>query len=163
MNQVLAFYPILIDGTITTIQLTILVIGFVSWPGITRLIRGQTLKIKTMDYINAAISTCCSNIRILSYHVLPNCLSPIIIIFTLGISNAIMFEAGLSFLGLGIQPPEPSLGRMINEGKDFIRTSPALFIFPSIILSFIVIGFNLIGEGLNVFSNYSCRPDIWKV
>jgi len=77
-----------------------------------------------------------------------NCLSPIIIIFTLGVSNAIMFESGLSFLGLGVQPPSPSLGRMINEGKDFILTSPLLFILPSMVLSIIIISFNLLGEGL---------------
>ena len=131
-----------------SIKLTILVIGIASWTGITKIIRGQVLKIKTQGYIDAAIAMGYSKYRILFQHIFPNCLSPIIIIFTLSISNAIMFEAGLSFLGLGIQPPSPSLGRMINEGKDFVRISPSLFILPSVVLSVIVIGFNLLGEGL---------------
>ena len=131
-----------------SIQTTILVIGIVSWASIARVVRAQVLSIKSKEYVVAAISMGYSQYRILLFHVLLNCSSPIIIIFTLGISNAIMFEAGLSFLGLGVQAPEPSLGRMINEGKDFIMISPTLFILPSIILSIIVIGFNLLGEGL---------------
>ena len=131
-----------------SIQLTIIVIGIVSWTGIARIVRGQVLTIKSKEYVQSAISLGYSQYRILFYHILINCLSPIIIVFTLGVSNAIMFEAGLSFLGLGIQPPNPSLGRMINEGKDFIMIEPNLIIVPSIILSIIVISFNLLGEGL---------------
>ena len=131
-----------------SIKLTVFVIGLVSWPAITRMVRGQVLKIQSQEYINAAKVIGCSEVRILFFHVFLNCLSPIIIIFTLNISNAIMFEAGLSFLGLGVQPPNPSLGRMINEGKDFILSAPNLFILPSIVLAIIVISFNLIGEGL---------------
>ena len=130
-----------------SIKLTIFVIGIVSWPPLARIVRGQVLQIKSKEYIVAAKALGYSNIRIMIYHVLMNCLSPMIIIFSIGISNAIMFEAGLSFLGLGVQPPDPSLGRMINEGKDYVMTAPFLFIFPSIILSLIVIAFNLIGEG----------------
>ncbi len=131
-----------------TISLTIIVIGIVSWTGITRIVRGQVLVIKSKEYVQSAIAMGYSQYRILFYHIFINCLSPIIIVFTLGISNAIMFEAGLSFLGLGVQPPTPSLGRMINEGKDFIMIEPNLIVLPSIVLSIIVIGFNLLGEGL---------------
>ena len=131
-----------------SIQLTIIVIGIVSWTGIARIVRGQVLSIKSKEYVQSAIAMGYSQYRILFYHIFINCLSPIIIVFTLGISNAIMFEAGLSFLGLGVQAPNPSLGRMINEGKDFIMIEPSLIILPSIILSIIVVGFNLLGEGL---------------
>ena len=112
-----------------SIKLTIFVIGIVSWPPLARIVRGQVLLIKSKEYIVAAKALGYSNIRIMIYHVLMNCLSPMIIIFSIGISNAIMFEAGLSFLGLGGQPPDPSLGRMINEGKDFVMTAAFLFIF----------------------------------
>ena len=131
-----------------SIQLTIFIIGIVSWPSIARVVRAQVLLVKSKEYVVAAIAMGYSQNRIILYHVLLNCLSPIIIIFTLGVSNAIMFESGLSFLGLGVQPPSPSLGRMINEGKDFILTSPLLFILPSMVLSIIIISFNLLGEGL---------------
>ena len=131
-----------------SIQLTIIIIGIVSWPSIARVVRAQVLLVKSKEYIVAAKAMGYSQNRIILYHVLLICLSPIIIIFTLGVSNAIMFESGLSFLGLGVQPPNPSLGRMINEGKDFIITSPELFVLPSIVLSIIIIGFNLLGEGL---------------
>ena len=131
-----------------SIQLTIFIIGIVSWPSIARVVRAQVLLVKSREYIVAATAMGYPQNRIILYHVLLNCLSPIIIIFTLGVSNSIMFESGLSFLGLGVQPPDPSLGRMINEGKDFIITSPELFILPSMVLSTIIISFNLLGEGL---------------
>jgi len=131
-----------------SIQLTIFIIGIVSWPSIARVVRAQVLLVKSREYIIAATAMGYPQNRIILYHVLLNCLSPIIIIFTLGVSNSIMFESGLSFLGLGVQPPDPSLGRMINEGKDFIITSPELFILPSMVLSTIIISFNLLGEGL---------------
>ena len=131
-----------------SIQLTIFIIGIVSWPSIARVVRAQVLLVKSREYIVAATAMGYPQNRIILYHVLLNCLSPIIIIFTLGVSNSIMFESGLSFLGLGVQPPDPSLGRMINEGKDFIITSPELFILPSMVLSIIIISFNLLGEGL---------------
>ena len=131
-----------------TINLTILVIGLVSWPSITRMVRGQVLKVRSEQYIIAAQAMGYTDFRILIYHVFLNCLSPLIIIFTLNISSAMMFEAGLSFLGLGVQPPTPSLGRMINEGKDFILSSPNLFMIPSLILAIIIIFFNTLGEKL---------------
>ena len=131
-----------------SIQLTIFIIGIVSWPSIARVVRAQVLLVKSKEYIIAATAMGYPQNRIILYHVLLNCLSPIIIIFTLGVSNSIMFESGLSFLGLGVQPPDPSLGRMINEGKDFIITSPELFILPSMVLSTTIISFNLLGEGL---------------
>ena len=131
-----------------TIKLTILVIGLVSWPSITRIVRGQVLKVRTEEFVIAAQAMGYSDFRVLTYHIFLNCLSPLIIIFTLNISSAMMFEAGLSFLGLGVQPPTPSLGRMINEGKDFILSSPNLFMIPSFMLAIIIIFFNTLGERL---------------
>ena len=127
---------------------TICIIGFVSWTGIARLIRAEMIVIKTQDYIIAAQSFGYSTSRTIIKHILPNCFASIIILYTLNIGNAIMYEASLAFLGMGILPPEPSLGRMINEGKDFLRIAPHISIYPGIALSIIVLGFNLIGEGL---------------
>lgn len=128
--------------------LTVLAIGSVSWTGLARIVRGQIMQIKTKSYIHAIRSMGYSHLRIITSHILPNCIAPIIIVFTLGISGAIMFEASLSFLGMGIQPPDPSLGRMITEGKDFLRIAPHISLLPGLAIALIVLGFNLAGEGI---------------
>tara|TARA_B100001029_G_scaffold179232_1_gene188036 strand:- start:7266 stop:8090 length:825 start_codon:yes stop_codon:yes gene_type:complete len=130
------------------IKTVIVVIGIVSWTGMARLVRSQVLSIKSDEFIHAAKSLGFSESKILLQHVLPNCFGPILISFTLGISGAIMAEASLSFLGLGTQPPMPSWGIMISEGKDFFRVAPALSILPGGVIALGVIGFNLIGESL---------------
>ncbi|MAJ45060.1 MAG: peptide ABC transporter permease [Candidatus Marinimicrobia bacterium] len=130
------------------IKTVIIAISFVSWTGMARIVRSQVLSIKTDEFIYAAKSLGFSEFKILLHHVLPNCIGPILISFTLGISGAIMAEASLSFLGLGIQPPMPSWGIMISEGKAFFRIAPALSILPGCVIAFAVIGFNLLGEAL---------------
>ena len=126
----------------------IVIIGGITWTSIARIIRGQVIQIKTKPYLCAVQAMGYSHIRIIFVHVVPNCISQIIIVFTLGISGAIMFEASLSFLGMGISPPEPSLGRMILEGKDFLRVAPHISLLPGLMIALIVLGFNLLGEGL---------------
>lgn len=123
-------------------------IGLVTWPGMCRLMRGQVLKVKEEPYILAAKSLGYGTARILWRHVLPNCLAPVIVTYTLGIAGAIMAEASLSFLGLGAQPPTPSWGAMINEGKDFLRVAPWISLSPGIAIAMTVLGFNLLGDGL---------------
>ena len=130
------------------IKTVIIAIGIVSWTGMARLVRSQVLSIKSDEFIHAAKSLGFSELKILLQHVLPNCIGPILISFTLGISGAIMAEASLSFLGLGTQPPMPSWGIMISEGKDFFRVAPALSILPGCIIALAVMGFNLLGEAL---------------
>jgi ABC-type dipeptide/oligopeptide/nickel transport system permease subunit len=130
------------------LKTVIIAIGIVSWPGMARLVRSQVLSIKSEEFIQSAKSLGYSEFSILFKHVLPNCIGPILISFTLGISGAIMAEASLSFLGLGTQPPMPSWGIMISEGKDFLRIAPALSILPGCIIALAVIGFNLVGESL---------------
>ncbi len=131
-----------------SLKTTMIAIGAVSWPPIARLMRSQVLSMKNREFVNAARSLGFNHFRIIIKHILPNCLAPILITFTLGISGAIMAEASLSFLGLGVQPPEPSWGAMINEGKDFLRVAPHLSIYPGIAIALAVLGFNLLGEGL---------------
>ena len=126
----------------------IITIGLVSWTGMARLVRSQILSIKSDEFIDAAKSLGYPEIKILAKHILPNCLGPILISFTLGISGGIMAEASLSFLGLGTQPPNPSWGIMISEGKDFFRVEPALSILPGLVIALAIIGFNLLGEAL---------------
>lgn len=130
------------------INTAMIAIGAVSWPPMARLMRGQVLMLKSRDFISSAEALGFSHPRILFFHILPNCLAPIIVTFTLGISGAIMAEASLSFLGLGVQPPTASWGSMINEGKDFLRITPGISVYPGIAIAITVLAFNLVGEGL---------------
>ena len=130
------------------INTVIISIGLTSWTGVARTIRSQVFTIKTEEYISAAKSLGYSNIKILINHILPNCFGLIMISFTLSISGAIMAEASLSFLGLGVQPPVPSWGIMISEGKDFFRVAPRLSLLPGLTTIFAVLSINLLGEAL---------------
>ena len=131
-----------------SLNTAVITIGLVSWPGMARLVRSQVLSLRSGEFVHAAKSLGYTEFSILVHHILPNCFGPIIISFTLGISGAIMAEASLSFLGLGTQPPMPSWGIMINEGKDFLRSAPYLSMLPGCAIAMAVMGFNLLGEGL---------------
>lgn len=126
----------------------ILTLTLAGWPFSARLMRGQALLMKKSEYVLAAEAVGAGSWRIMLFHVLPNSLTPIIVQYTLGIATVIMAEAGLSFLGIGIRPPNPTWGGMINKGREFIRTSPHLAIYPSIILGLTMIAFNFLGDGL---------------
>lgn len=123
-------------------------IGFVSWPSMARVVRGQVLSVKKQEYILAARVLGLPDRRIIVRHILPNCLAPIIVAYTMGIAGAIMAEASLSFIGLGAQPPTPSWGAMINYGKDFLRVAPWMSVYPGLAIALTVLGFNLLGDGL---------------
>lgn len=123
-------------------------IGFVSWPGMARLMRGQVVSVKQREFVQAARTLGFSHRRTLWRHVVPNCLAPVIVTYSLGIAGAIMAEASLSFLGLGAQPPLPSWGAMINGGKDFLRVAPWISMIPGGAIALTVLGFNLLGDGL---------------
>ncbi len=123
-------------------------IGFVTWPGMARLMRGQVMSIKEREFVKAAKVLGFSKWHILWKHVVPNCLAPVIVAYTLGIAGAIMAEASLSFLGLGAQPPISSWGAMISTGKDFLRLAPWISMAPGIAIAITVFGFNLLGDGL---------------
>ena len=123
-------------------------IGLVSWPGIVRLVRGLVLSVKHQEYILAAQTIGLNSGKVLWKHILPNCISPVVVAYTLGIGSAILAEASLSFLGLGAQPPTPSWGSMINLGKDFIRTAPWISVAPGIAIAITVLAFNLLGDSI---------------
>lgn len=120
----------------------------VYWTTYARITRGVTLVLRKEDYMLAADCLGVPVLRAMARHLLPNAIAPILVIATLGLGNAILAEAALSFLGLGIQPPEASWGSMLNFGMQFLRDAPWLTIFPGLAIFLTVLGFNLLGDGL---------------
>lgn len=125
-------------------------IGVVGWAGMARLVRGQTLVVRDLEYVQAARALGARNPRIMLRHILPNVVGPVVIAATLGIAGAIMAEAALSFLGLGIQPPTASWGSMIADGRDLdqLRNAPWTSLAPGLAIGAAVLGFNLLGDAL---------------
>ncbi len=123
-------------------------LGMISWLTVSRIVRAQALSLKQKEFVEAARGSGASNRRIMFRHVLPNSLAPIIVAVTLGIPRAILYEAGISFLGLGVTPPTPSWGLMISEAIRYLRSYPYMLLFPAIALSATVLAFNFLGDGL---------------
>jgi ABC-type dipeptide/oligopeptide/nickel transport system permease subunit len=124
-------------------------VGLTMWVNVARTIRGQVLALREMEYIQAAKALGLKNMRIIIRHILPNVLGPVIVIAASNFASAIIIEAGLSFLGVGVQPPMPSWGLMIKENYNFIIThNPALALAPGIAIMILVLAFNLLGNGL---------------
>jgi peptide/nickel transport system permease protein len=138
--------PINIAGD--SILIPILIIGVVYVPYMARPIRGQVLSLREKEFVEAARAQGAGPIRIMFSEVLPNLASTILVFFTLLIANAILLEAGLSFLGAGVQPPEPSWGTMINEGVERVATAPHLAIVPGVMLVLTVLSLNVFGDGV---------------
>jgi ABC-type dipeptide/oligopeptide/nickel transport system permease subunit len=128
--------------------LVVLSLGITGWPPLARLVRGQVLSLRKREFVEAAIAMGASNGRILLKHILPNLLSPIIVAVTVDAAGVILAEATLSFLGIGVQRPFPSWGRMINDALDYYRSEPRLVFSPAICLSLTVIALNFLGDGL---------------
>jgi ABC-type dipeptide/oligopeptide/nickel transport system permease subunit len=126
------------------------VIGVVGWAGMARLVRGQVLVVRELEFVQAMRALGANDGRIIVRHVLPNVIAPVVIAGTLGIAGAIMAEAALSFLGLGVQPPTPSWGAMIADGRDLsqLRTAPWTSLAPGLAIGIAVLGFNLLGDAL---------------
>jgi len=125
-----------------------IVIGLTGWMGVGRLVRGEFLSLKERDFVTAAKALGTSDIGIIFRHLLPNALSPVYVSAILGIAGAILTESGLSFLGLGVQPPTPSWGNILTAGKDNIEIAWWLSLFPGLAILITVLGYNLLGEGL---------------
>ena len=125
-------------------------IGVVGWAGMARLVRGQVLVVRQLEYVHAIRALGAKDIRVMLQHVLPNVIAPVVIAATLGVAGAIMAEAALSFLGLGVPPPTPSWGSMIADGRDLdqLRRAPWTSVFPGIAIGAAVLGFNLLGDAL---------------
>jgi peptide/nickel transport system permease protein len=124
-------------------------IGLTTWVNVARIIRGQVLTIKELEYVEAARALGFSSARIIGRHILPNVMGPVIVIAASNFASAIVIEAGLSFLGVGVQPPQPSWGLMIKENYNFIITNnPMLALAPGFAIMILVLAFNLLGNGL---------------
>ncbi len=124
------------------------VIGITGWMDVARLVRAEFLSLKERDFIDAAKAVGVSNTRLIYRHILPNALSPVFVAATFGVAGAILIESGLSFLGLGVQPPEPSWGNILTSGKDNIEVAWWLSLFPGLAILVTVLSYNLVGEGL---------------
>jgi peptide/nickel transport system permease protein len=124
------------------------VIGLTSWMGVARLVRAETLSLRGRDFVLAARVAGAGPGRIMFRHILPNALAPVLVSATLGIAGAILVESSLSFLGLGVQPPDASWGNMLLDGKEVLEVAPWLSVFPGLAILFTVLGYNLLGESL---------------
>jgi peptide/nickel transport system permease protein len=131
--------------SLTNVVLALTLIG---WVGYGRLIRGQVLRVRELEYVQAARALGAAAPRILARHIVPATLPALIVQATLGMGGAILAEASLSFLGLGVQPPTPSWGTMLNYGRSHLLDAPHLTIFPGLAIAVLVLGFNFLGDGL---------------
>jgi len=126
----------------------ILALSTIGWVGYARLVRGQVLKVREMEYVTAAKALGAKSPRVIVLHVLPNVINPVIVMATLGLAGAILSEAALSFLGLGVQPPTPSWGAMLTSGRRYLGLANHLAIFPGAAIMLAVMGLNFLGDGL---------------
>jgi peptide/nickel transport system permease protein len=128
--------------------LVILVLGLTGWMTIARLVQGEVRALRARPFVEGAVGLGASDLRVLTRHLLPNALTPVIVTAALGLGNAIMLEAGLSFLGLGVQPPTPSWGNLIASGRDTLVNAPWVATGPGVALVLVVLGATLLGDAL---------------
>ncbi|MBA4493731.1 ABC transporter permease [Paenactinomyces guangxiensis] len=136
---------LIFDPGIVPIAIALSITG---WVPMARIVRAQMMKLKTQEYVLASRTLGASHQRIIIKHMIPNVMGPIIIAVTFAVPSAIFFEAFLSFIGLGLRPPEASLGVLVNEGKDVLQIFPYQLFWPALVLSLIMLAFNLVGDGL---------------
>lgn len=153
MDVLLAFPGILLAIALVAVlgpSLTnvILALSFIGWVGYARLVRAQVLRVRELEYVQAARALGAKTPRILLRHVIPATLPTVIVQATLGMAGAIIAEASLSFLGLGVQPPTPSWGTMLDAGRSHLFDAPHLTLFPGLAIALLVLGFNFLGDGL---------------
>jgi peptide/nickel transport system permease protein len=131
-----------------SIWLVVIVLGLTGWMSVARIVRGEVLSLREREFVQAAEALGMSHSRIILRHIVPNTLAPVIVYATLGIGNTILVEAALSFLGLGVQPPTPSWGNMVSDGRDALITAWWIATFPGLAIVLTVTAFNLLGDGL---------------
>jgi peptide/nickel transport system permease protein len=138
----------------------IIALSVAMMPGYARLMCGQTLTLKENDYIMAERSIGAPNLRVMVQHILPNCLSPLIVMVTMMLGSVILAESGLSFLGIGITAPTAAWGSMVNDGRPYLLSQPALSFAPGIAIMLVVFAFNMVGDGLRDALDPSLRGTI---
>ena len=126
----------------------IIALSIIGWTGYARMARGQILLVRELEFVAAARALGGNDLRLTTWHVLPNILAPILVEASFGMAGAIVAEASLSFLGLGTQPPSPSWGAMLNEARQYLLVAPHLTLFPGLAIMTVVLGLNLLGDGL---------------
>jgi peptide/nickel transport system permease protein len=134
-----------------------IVIGLTSWMGTTRFVRAEFLSLREQDFVTAARALGLNHARIIFRHMIPNAIAPVLVSATIGIATAILTEAGLSFLGFGVPPPDATWGNILASGKDFIFDAPWLTFIPGFAILIVVLSFNLFGEGLRDLLNPKLR------
>lgn len=135
--------------TLGTSTVTLFIaLSMVSWASVARVVRSQTLSLKESEYVEAARSIGVTKWMIMVRHIMPNCIPSLIVLFTLNIPSSILSESSLSFLGVGVQPPQASWGLMVNQAKEFLFTSPWLCLAPCLSIMVVVLAFNFLGDGL---------------
>ncbi len=132
----------------TTIWPVVFTIGFLGWPSISRVFRSSILSVKQNDYVDAGRALGAGDIRLMLRHIAPNAIAPIVVYATMSVGGAILTEAALSFLGLGVQPPTITWGRMIEDGRAFITSDPMLVVWPGLAILTTVLAFTLLGDGV---------------
>lgn len=132
----------------TGFAMTVLALSVSYIPAIARLLRASILEVREQEYIEAAHSINCSKLQIIIQHILPNSFAPVIVNLTMGVAGCITASATLSFIGLGVRPPEPEWGALLTGGREFMRTCPYMVIFPGIAIMITVLALNLFGDGL---------------
>lgn len=150
MLAVPAFFLILVVVTVVGSNVTtlVLVIGGLSWMPVARVVYGETLRWKTAEFVQAAESLGATPARILARHVLPQAVPSLVVAATLGVAYAILTESAISYLGLGIQPPTPSWGNMLQRAQQYVFTAPTLALYPGVAITVVVLAFNFVGDGL---------------
>lgn len=144
----------ILEPSISTIMI---VIGITGWMDVARLVRAEFLSLKERDFVASAKALGASDLRLIFRHLLPNALSPVFVSATFAVAGAILVESGLSFLGLGVQPPEPSWGNILTSGKDNITVAWWMSVFPGFAILITVLSYNLVGEGLRD----ALDPKLW--
>ncbi len=153
MDGLFAFPFVLLSIALMTVlgtgmQNIIIVVSVVNIPGFTRIARGSALTVKELDFVDAARALGAKNSRLIFNHIFPNCMASLIVYATMSVAGAILSEAALSFLGLGIKPPDPSWGGILKAGQEYLQVAPHMCIFAGVAILVTVLGFNLFGDGL---------------
>lgn len=132
----------------TGIDKTILAISVSTMPMYVRILRASIMSVRDTEYVEAAESIGCKKVRVIMRHVLPNALSPLIVTATMGVASAILMAAGLSYIGLGVQPPTPEWGAMLSGARSYLRDYPHMVLFPGLVIAMTVLSLNMLGDGL---------------
>jgi len=139
---------VLRDKDIPSVLLTVCVIGFTGWARFARIVRADVLSLRSRDFVLAAQASGVRSLRIISHHLLPNLVGPVIVLASLGVGSIIILEAALSFLGLGVNPPTPSWGVILSDGRQYITNYPHIVTFPGLMIVITVLAFNFLGDGI---------------